>query len=96
MRKPLTPLLLREPTRCAGPWRGPPRGLPGGALRRIPLVRKALPWGLRIAEFFGAFPRGSAEVVALLNRTASACVARRKTEVFTPLYCFAARRPLSG
>ena len=79
------------------PWYRPlqtPRGLPGGALRRIPMARKALGWGVRIAEFFGAFPRGSAEVVALLDRTASAYVAGGETEIFTPLYCFLARRPV--
>ena len=81
------------------PWYQPmetPRGLPGGALRRIPLVRRAMRWGVRMAEFFGAFPRGSAEVVALLDRTGNAYVAGGKAGVFTPLYCFLARRPLSG
>ena len=79
------------------PWYQPmetPRGLPGGTLRRIPLVRKAIRWGVRMAEFLGAFPRGSAEVVALLDRTGNAYVAGGKAGVFTPLYCFLARRPL--
>ena len=81
------------------PWYQPMetlRGLPGSAFRRIPMGRKALRWGVRLAEFFGAFPRGSAEVVALLDRTADAYVAGGKTGIFTPLYCFVARRPLSG
>ncbi|MXW71174.1 MAG: methyltransferase domain-containing protein [Acidobacteria bacterium] len=78
------------------PWYQPmetPRGLPGG-LRRTPMGRKALRWGLRIAELLGAFPKGSAEVVALLDRTANAYVAGGKTGIFTPLYCFVARRPV--
>ena len=79
------------------PWYQPmetPRGLPGGALRRTPIGRKALRWGLRIAELLGAFPKGSAEVVALLDRTANAYVAGGKSAIFTPLYCFVARRPV--
>ncbi len=78
------------------PWYQPmetQRGLPGSAFRRIPLGRKALRWGIRIAEFLGMFPKGSAEVVALLDRTANAYVAGGRTGIFTPLYCFVARRP---
>ena len=47
-----------------------------------------------MAEFFGAFPRGSAEVIALLDRTGNAYVAGGKAGIFTPLYCFVARRPV--
>ena len=72
------------------------RGLPGGAFLRIPMGRKAMQWGVRMAEFFGMFPKGSAEVVALLDRTANAYVAGGRAGIFTPLYCFLARRPLSG
>ena len=81
------------------PWYQPMetlRGLPGSALRRIPMGRKAMQWGLRMAEFFGAFPRGSSNVVALLDRTAKAYVAGGSAGIFTPLYCFVARRPLSA
>ena len=81
------------------PWYQPMetrRGLPGSAFRRIPMGRKAVRWGSRMAEFLGVFPKGSAEVVALLDRTADAYVAGGKTGIFTPLYCFVARRPLSG
>ena len=80
------------------PWYQPMetrRRLPGSALRRIPMGRKAIQWGVRVAEFFGAFPRGSSNVVALLDRTANAYIAGGKTGIFTPLYCFLARRPLS-
>lgn len=72
------------------------RGLPGGAFRRIPMGRRATRWGIRMAELFGVFPKGSAEVVALLDRTANAYVAGGRAGIFTPLYCFLARRPLSG
>jgi sterol 24-C-methyltransferase len=81
------------------PWYRPMetrRGLPGGAFLQSPMGRKATQWGIRMAEFFGAFPKGSAEVVALLDRTAQAYVAGGRAEIFTPLYCFVARRPLTG
>ena len=79
------------------PWYQPmetPRGLPGSAFRRSPMGRKAMQWGIRMAEFLGVFPKGSAEVVALLDRTARAYVAGGSAGIFTPLYCFVARRPL--
>ena len=85
--------------RSEAPWYQPMetgRGLPGSAFRRGPVGRRLTGWGIRMAEFFQVFPKGSAEVVALLDRTAKAYVAGGKTGIFTPLYCFVARRPLSG
>ena len=81
------------------PWYQPmetQHGLPGSAFRRIPMGRKAMRWGIRMAECFGMFPRGSSEVIALLDRTANAYVAGGRAGIFTPLYCFVARRPLGG
>ena len=78
------------------PWYQPmeTRGnTPGNALRRIPLARKALFGTSRLAEALGMFPKGSADVVALMDRTASAYVAAGRAGVFTPLYCFLARKP---
>lgn len=66
----------------------------GNALRRIPLGRKALIGTFRLAEKLGMFPKGSAEVIELLDRTANAYVAGGKAGVFTPLYCFLARKPI--
>ena len=66
----------------------------GNALRRIPLGRKAFIGTSRLAEVLGMFPKGSADVVALLDRTANAYVAGGRAGVFTPLYCFLARKPL--
>ena len=66
----------------------------GNALRRIPLGRKAFIGASRLAEAVGMFPKGSAEVVGLLDRTANAYVAGGRAGVFTPLYCFLARKPL--
>ena len=66
----------------------------GNALRRIPLGRKAFIGASRLAEALGMFPKGSADVVALLDRTANAYVAGGRAGVFTPLYCFLARKPL--
>ena len=81
------------------PWYQPmePRGgLLGGAFRRTPMGRKAWQWGCRMAEYLGVFPKGSTEVVSLLDRTARAYVAGGRAGIFTPLYCFVARRPLRG
>ena len=66
----------------------------GNALRRIPLGRKAFIGGSKLAEALGMFPKGSTDVVGLLDRTANACVAGGKAGIFTPLYCFLARKPL--
>ncbi|MXW24544.1 MAG: methyltransferase domain-containing protein [Chloroflexi bacterium] len=79
------------------PWYQPMEtrhGTLGSALRRTPLGRKALMRGSRLAEVLGVFPRGSSEVIRLLDRTADAYVAGGRTGIFTPLYCFLARKPL--
>ena len=64
------------------------------ALRRIPLGRKALIGTSMLAEVLGMFPKGSADVIELLDRTANAYVAGGRAGIFTPLYCFLARKPL--
>ena len=64
------------------------------ALRRVPLGRKALIGVSRLAEAFGVFPKGSAGVIGLMDRTAKAYVAGGRAGIFTPLYCFLARKPL--
>ena len=66
----------------------------GNALRRTPLGRKAFIGTSRLAEAVGMFPKGSAGVVGLLDCTAEAYVAGGKAGIFTPLYCFLARKPL--
>ena len=79
------------------PWYRPmeaPDGALRGALHRIPLGRKAFVGVCRLAEVLGVFPRGSADVVRLLDRTANAYVAGGRAGIFTPLYCFLARKPL--
>ena len=81
----------------ATPWYKPmeTRGdMLSNALRRTPLGRKALVGVFRLAEALRMFPKGSAEVVRLMDRTANAYVAGGKTGIFTPLYCFLARKPL--
>ena len=80
----------------ATPWYQPmeTRGKTlGNALRRIPLGRKAFIATSKLAEALGMFPKGSADVVGLLDRTADAYVAGGKAGVFTPLYCFLALKP---
>ena len=78
------------------PWYQPMEtrhGTLGNALHRIPLGRKGIQWGTRLAEVLRVLPKGSSDVVGLLDRTANAYVAGGKAGVFTPLYCFLARKP---
>ena len=78
------------------PWYQPMEtrhGTLGNALHRIPLGRKCIHWGTKLAEVLRVLPKGSADVVGLLDRTANAYVAGGKAGVFTPLYCFLARKP---
>ena len=79
------------------PWYRPMEtqsGTLGNALRRTPLGRKALVGVFRLAEALRMFPNGSAEVVRLMDRTANAYVEGGRSGLFTPLYCFLARKPL--
>ena len=81
----------------ATPWYQPmeSRGSTlGNALRRIPLGRKLFIGASRLAETLRIFPKGSTDVVGLLDRTANAYVAGGKAGIFTPLYCFLVRKPL--
>ena len=78
------------------PWYRPMEGRHGAlgsALRRLPWGRKAFIAGSKLAEWLRLFPKGSAEVARLLDRTAEAYVAGGRTGIFTPLYCFLARKP---
>ena len=77
------------------PWYQPMAGRGGtlrSAFRRTPLGRKAILGTMRLAEMFRYFPRGSAAVVRLMDRTADAYVAGGEAGIFTPLYCFLARK----
>ncbi len=64
------------------------------ALRRTPLGRRVMMGTSRLAEVVGMFPKGSTDVIRLMDRTADAYVDGGKTGLFTPLYCFLARKPL--
>ena len=79
------------------PWYQPMEtrhGTLGNALCRLPWGRKVFMAGSKLAEVLRLFPKGSAEVVLLMDRTAEAYVAGGKSGIFTPLYCFLARKPL--
>ena len=79
------------------PWYQPmetQHGTLDKAVRRIPWGRRALIVALKLAETVGLFPKGSTEVVRLMDRTAQAYVAGGRAGIFTPLYCFLARKPL--
>ena len=73
------------------PWYLPMVGRQGtlrGAFRRTPWGRKALMHAVALAEAVRYFPKGSAKVVQLMDRTADAYVAGGESGIFTPLYCF--------
>ena len=81
------------------PWYHPMEGRHGplgSALRRLPWGRKAAIAGSKLAEALRLFPKGSADVVQLLDRTADAYVAGGRAGIFTPLYCFLARKPFQA
>ncbi len=86
-----------EGSHSSPPWYRPMEtrgGTLGNTLRRTPLGRKAYAGVSRLAEALGVFPKGSADVVRLMDSTANAYVAGGRAGVFTPLYCFLARKPL--
>ena len=65
----------------------------GNALCRIPLGRKAFIGASKLAEVLRVFPKGSADIVRLMDQTVNALVAGGRAGIFTPLYCFLARKP---
>ena len=78
------------------PWYQPMEGrsdMLRNAFRRTPLGRKAMICGLKVAEALRIFPKDSHAVVQFMDRTADAYVAGGKSGIFTPLYCFLARKP---
>ena len=79
------------------PWYQPMlsyRGTRRGSISRSPLGRRALITGAHLAEWLRILPEGSASVISMMDRTARAYVAGGQTGIFTPLYCFLARKPL--
>ncbi len=79
------------------PWYQPMEtrhGTLGNPLYRTRLGHKMFNGVSRLAEILGMFPKGSTEVLRLMDRTANAYIAGGKAGIFTPLYCFLARKPL--
>ena len=77
------------------PWYQPMEARSGTARntpRGTPLSRRLAIGAARFVETLRILPRGTAEVAKLLDRTANAYVAGGKTGIFTPLYCFVARK----
>ncbi len=58
------------------------------------LSRKAYTGMAGVAEVLRVLPKGTKDVIRLLDQTADAYVAGGRTDIFTPLYCFLARKPL--
>lgn len=62
--------------------------------RSSSLILKTFIGTSRLAETLGVFPKGSTEIARLTARAANAYIAGGRTGIFTPLYCFLARKPL--
>ncbi len=65
----------------------------GNSVIGVPQGRKTAIGGSRLAEALRILPKGSADVVGMLDRTANAYGAGGRAGIFTPLYCFLARKP---
>lgn len=79
-------------------WYQPMEGLTS-SLRswlRVPGGRSTFAGGVRLAEVVGMFPKDSWRVIELLDRQADAYVAGGKSGIYTPLYCFLAKKPEAG
>ena len=68
------------------------QGSVGNFFRRTPIGRASVQWLIQLSEITGLMPRGSHRVVQLMDRTANAYVNGGKERVFTPLFCFVARK----
>ena len=65
----------------------------GNSLIGVPLGRKTAGGGSKLAEVLRILPKGSADVIKMLDQTANAYTAGGRSGIFTPLYCFLARKP---
>ena len=65
----------------------------GNSFIGVPHGRRTAIGGSRLAEVLRILPKGSADVIEMLDRTASAYAAGGRAGIFTPLYCFLARKP---
>ncbi|MYD43216.1 MAG: methyltransferase domain-containing protein [Gammaproteobacteria bacterium] len=78
------------------PWYSPMQsryGTVGNFFRRTPLGRKLVLRTIQVAELMRIFPKQSHNVIQFMDRTAAAYVDGGKTGLFTPLYCYLARKP---
>ena len=78
------------------PWYAPMErrfGTSRSALVRIPAGRRVFLGMARLAESLRIFPRGSVASLRLMERAAEAYISGGKAGIFTPLYCFLARKP---
>ena len=72
------------------------RGLPGSAFHRIPMGRKALRWGSPDGRVLRCVPEGLGGGDCAHGSDRKRLCRGGRAGIFTPLYCFVARRPLSG
>lgn len=88
---------LGERKTSSTPWYNPMvnrSGSLGNFFRRTPIGRATVGWTMRLTEFAGLFPSHAHRVVNLMDRAAEAYVNGGKEGIFTPLYCFVARKPI--
>ena len=62
-------------------------------IRGSSLSRRVAIAATKVAVLLKLFPHGSADVISLMARTADAYLAGGREGIFTPLYCFLARKP---
>ena len=84
--------LSNSPTRWYSPMASR-HGSVGNLFRRSPTGRVLIDWTVRLTESIGLFPQHSHRVIQFLDRAAEAYVNGGREGVFTPLYCFLARKP---
>ena len=80
------------------PWYYPMRGMRSFSLqsfRRTPLGRTLIRLGVGMAEFCRLFPKGTKDVIEIMESAARAYVRGGESGVFTPLFCFLAQKKSS-
>lgn len=77
------------------PWFLPMKGMHGlsaQSFRRTPFGRAVVHFGVGLAELVRLFPKGTKDVIAMMEEAAQADVSGGETGIYTPLYCFLARK----
>lgn len=84
---------LGSSTHSPVPWYFPMRGMNSlsfQAFRRTPVGRTFVRLGIGLAELCRLFPKGTKDVIAIMESAAQAYVRGGEAGIFTPLFCFLA------